>query len=55
MRNQCLEMRFSGSAMRYPHEQGLFRTEVTVPAAQAVPLRPGTDLALAAMSEPFAV
>jgi L-idonate 5-dehydrogenase len=55
MRNQCLDMRFNGSAMRFPHEQGLFRAEVTVPAAQAVRLRPETDLALAAMSEPFAV
>jgi L-idonate 5-dehydrogenase len=55
MRNQCLDMRFNGSAMRFPHEQGLFRESVTVPAAQAVRLAPDADLALAAMSEPFAV
>ncbi len=55
MANHCLDMRFSGSAMRLPHEQGLFRGEVTLPAAQAVRLSPGADLALAAMSEPLAV
>ncbi|MFV0333121.1 MAG: L-idonate 5-dehydrogenase [Tropicimonas sp.] len=55
MRNQCLDMRFNGSAMRMPHEQGLFRAEVTLPAGQAVRLSPETDLALAALCEPFAV
>ncbi|WP_146588735.1 L-idonate 5-dehydrogenase [Puniceibacterium confluentis] len=53
--SQCSDMRFNGSAMRFPHEQGLFRAEVIVPAPQAVRLHPDTDLALAAMSEPFAV
>lgn len=55
LRNQCLDMRFNGSAMRFPHEQGLFRAEVTLPAAQAIRLSPGADLALAAMAEPLAV
>lgn len=55
MRNHCLDMRFSGSAMRMPHEQGLFRAEVTVPVAQAVRLSPEADMALAAMAEPLAV
>ena len=55
MRNHCLDMRFNGSAMRMPHEQGLFRAEVTVPAAQAIRLSPEADLALAAMAEPLAV
>lgn len=55
MANHCLDMRFNGSAMRTPHEQGLFRAEVTVPAGQAVRLSPGADLALTAMSEPLAV
>lgn len=53
--NQCLDMRFNGSAMRMPHEQGLFRGEVTVSAAQIVPFAPNVDLAHAAMSEPLAV
>ncbi len=55
LRNQCLDMRFNGSAMRFPHEQGLFRAEVTMPVAQLVKLRPDADLALAAMAEPLAV
>lgn len=55
MANHCLDMRFNGSAMRFPHEQGLFRAEATVPAAQAIRLSPEADLALTAMSEPLAV
>lgn len=55
LRNQCLDMRFNGSAMRFPHEQGLFRAEVTLPAAQAIRVGANTDLAMAAMAEPFAV
>ncbi|MBE9639658.1 L-idonate 5-dehydrogenase [Salipiger mangrovisoli] len=53
--NHCLDMRFNGSAMRVPHEQGLFRAQVTLPAAQMVKLSAEADLALAAMSEPLAV
>ncbi|QDA35835.1 L-idonate 5-dehydrogenase (plasmid) [Paracoccus liaowanqingii] len=53
--NLCADMRFSGSAMRDPHEQGLFRSVLTVPAAQAVRLPAGTDLAQAALTEPLAV
>jgi L-idonate 5-dehydrogenase len=55
MRNQCENMRFFGSAMRFPHQQGLFRQDVTLPAAQLIRLRPETDLGLAACAEPFAV
>ena len=55
MRNQCEDMRFSGSAMRFPHQQGLFRQDITLPASQLVVLKPETDLALAACAEPFAV
>lgn len=55
MRNQCLDMRFFGSAMRFPHQQGLFRQEITLPAGQAVKLRAGTDLGHAACTEPLAV
>ncbi len=38
MRNQCLDMRFMGSAMRMPHVQGGFREHVTVDASQAIPI-----------------
>lgn len=51
----CLNMRFNGSAMRLPHEQGLFRDKIVLPAAQCVRLPAGTDLAAAACAEPLAV
>lgn len=55
LRNHCLDMRFNGSAMRFPHEQGLFRQSATVSVTQLVRLSPTADLGLAAMSEPLAV
>jgi L-idonate 5-dehydrogenase len=55
MRNQCLDMRFMGSAMRNPHVQGGFREYVTVDASQAVPIAPTLSLAEAAMAEPLSV
>ena len=51
----CLEMRFFGSALRVPHEQGLFRDRMAVPAGQCVPVSSGTGVAAAACSEPLAV
>jgi L-idonate 5-dehydrogenase len=51
----CLSMRFNGSALRFPHEQGAFRSLIVVDAAQCVPVAPGTDLAKAACAEPLAV
>lgn len=55
MRNQCLDMRFMGSAMRMPHVQGGFREHVTVDASQAIPIAEKLSLAEAAMAEPLAV
>jgi L-idonate 5-dehydrogenase len=55
MGNQCLDMRFLGSAMRFPHVQGGFRQSLTIPAGQAVPIAPGMTMAEAAMAEPLAV
>ncbi|BAQ68645.1 L-idonate 5-dehydrogenase [Rhodovulum sulfidophilum] len=55
MFNHCLEMRFRGSAMRVPHEQGLFRDRIAIGAAQCVPVGPGISLGQAACSEPLAV
>ncbi|WP_181703993.1 L-idonate 5-dehydrogenase [Chthonobacter albigriseus] len=52
--NQCLAMRFYGSAMPFPHIQGAFREVLVADAAQCVPadgLSPGE----AAMAEPLAV
>lgn len=55
MRNQCLDMRFMGSAMRMPHVQGGFREYVTVDASQAIPIADSLSLGEAAMAEPLAV
>ncbi|WP_315765400.1 MULTISPECIES: L-idonate 5-dehydrogenase [unclassified Bradyrhizobium] len=55
LRNQCLDMRFMGSAMRNPHVQGGFREFVTVEASQVVPIAPTLSLAEAAMAEPLSV
>ena len=55
MRNQCLEMRFMGSAMRMPHVQGGFRENVTIDASQALPIADSLSLGEAAMAEPLAV
>jgi len=52
--NQCLNMRFYGSAMSFPHIQGAFQEKLIVDAMQCVPadgLTPGE----AAMAEPLAV
>ncbi|TNC64241.1 L-idonate 5-dehydrogenase [Rubellimicrobium roseum] len=51
----CLNMRFFGSALRFPHEQGLFRDRVVVPATQCVTVSSSTSIAEAACSEPLAV
>ena len=55
MQNQCLDMRFMGSAMRDPHVQGGFRESVVVHASQVVPLPDRLTMAEAAMAEPLAV
>ena len=52
--NHCLNMRFYGSAMPFPHIQGAFRQVLNADAAQCAPadgLTPGE----AAMAEPLAV
>ena len=51
----CLNMRFNGSAMRLPHENGLFRTRLAHPAAQCLPLPDGVTAEAAAAAEPLAV
>ncbi|MBF6618094.1 MAG: L-idonate 5-dehydrogenase [Candidimonas sp.] len=51
----CLNMRFSGSAMRMPHEQGGFREYMVVDALQCEPVSETTSLAEAACAEPLAV
>lgn len=51
----CLDMHFIGSAMRMPHEQGMFRDLFVVPAAQLHALPGGVTEAEAACAEPLAV
>jgi L-idonate 5-dehydrogenase len=55
MRNECLDMHFIGSAMRFPHAQGGFRQSLTVRAEQAVPIAETVSMAEAAMAEPLSV
>jgi L-idonate 5-dehydrogenase len=54
MPNHCLNMRFYGSAMPFPHIQGAFREVLIADAAQCVKAD-GLSAAEAAMAEPLAV
>lgn len=51
----CDNMRFLGSARTFPHVQGGFRSQISVPAEQCYRLGAGTSLAHAACAEPLAV
>ncbi|WP_343117272.1 L-idonate 5-dehydrogenase [Ostreiculturibacter nitratireducens] len=51
----CLDMRFNGSALRFPHEQGLFRDLIVVEAGQCLPVSAEVSFAEAACAEPLAV
>ena len=54
MHNQCLNMRFYGSAMPFPHIQGAFREVLVADARQCVSAE-GLSPGEAAMAEPLAV
>jgi L-idonate 5-dehydrogenase len=51
----CLDMRFFGSAMRFPHVQGGFREVLVCAEEQAVPIPEGLSMELAAFAEPLSV
>lgn len=53
--NHCLDMRFYGSAMRFPHIQGAFREKLVIEAHQAHPIKEGVSLSIAALAEPLSV
>ncbi|MEY4748747.1 MAG: hypothetical protein RIQ60_961 [Pseudomonadota bacterium] len=53
--NQCLNMRFYGSAMPDPHIEGAFRTQIVCDAIQCERVADGVPLQLAALAEPFSV
>lgn len=55
MPQQCLDMRFFGSAMRWPHVDGGFRDFVVCHASQAIPIAGNVSFAEAALAEPLAV
>ena len=52
---QCLDMRFYGSAMRFPHVQGGFREALVCEATQAIPVPDTVTVFEAAFAEPLAV
>lgn len=52
--NHCLNMRFYGSAMPFPHIQGAFREQLTVDAVQCA-IADDLTIGEAAMAEPLAV
>ncbi len=54
MQNHCMDMRFYGSAMPFPHIQGAFREYMVADARQCAPAA-GLSAAEAAMAEPLSV
>jgi L-idonate 5-dehydrogenase len=55
LQNHCLDMRFYGSAMRFPHVQGAFQQKLVCHASQAIPIPDTLSLNEAACAEPLAV
>jgi L-idonate 5-dehydrogenase len=53
--NQCLDMRFYGSAMRMPHVQGAFSQHLVAHDWQCHKIAKGVSINEAAFAEPFAV
>lgn len=53
--NQCLEMRFYGSAMRDPHVEGAFRNLLVCDAVQCELIASHVPLDIASLAEPFSV
>jgi len=54
-RNHCTNMRFFGSAMRWPHVDGGFRDHLVCAAEQAIPIADSVSFGEAALCEPLAV
>ncbi len=53
--NHCLDMRFFGSAMRFPHVQGAFQQRIVVAQSQCVPVGDTVSMGAAAFAEPLSV
>lgn len=54
-RNLCTDVRFLGSAARFPHAQGGFRQRLVVREEQCIPVPRGLSLERAVFAEPLAV
>lgn len=55
LERHCTAMKFKGSAMYLPHQQGMFRDLMVIGAAQCHPLPQGIEPGAAACAEPLAV
>lgn len=55
LHNHCSDMRFYGSAMRFPHVQGAFRETLVIDASQAYGVVDDLSLSEAALAEPLSV
>jgi L-idonate 5-dehydrogenase len=55
LQNHCMDMRFYGSAMRFPHVQGAFRETLVIEANQAHAVADDLSLSEAALAEPLSV
>ena len=55
LQNHCMNMRFYGSAMRFPHIQGAFRETLVIEATQAHAIADTLSLSEAALAEPLSV
>ncbi len=53
--HHCMNMRFKGSAMFLPHEQGFMRDRVAIGEAQCYKIADGVPMTEAALAEPLAV
>jgi L-idonate 5-dehydrogenase len=53
--NQCLDMRFYGSAMRDPHVEGAFRDLLVCDAVQCMLIGAHVPMDIASLAEPFSV
>ena len=53
--NHCLNMRFFGSAMPFPHIQGAFSEQLIIEGYQAHPIADHLSLSEAALAEPLSV
>jgi L-idonate 5-dehydrogenase len=53
--NLCTDMRFLGSAARFPHVQGGFAERLIVSAPQIIPIPDSLPFSIAAFAEPLAV